>query len=110
LKNAGRALTGKEKLIVTGGQEGRFQSAVLAPIRTSQKLFSSMNNATLAAIGNLENLEQTAEAVRAERAVQKPGKHLEKKPSIRQALAEKKAEAATAPAPDQDRKAPEAAL
>lgn len=110
LKNAGRALTGKETQIVTGGEEGRFQSVVLAPIRTTQRLFSSMNNATLAAIGNLENLEQTAEAVRAERAVQKPGKHLEKKPSIRQALAEKKAEAATAPAPDQDRKAPEAAL
>ena len=110
LKNAGRALTGKETQVVTSSQEGRFQSVVLAPIRTTQKLFSSMNNATLAAIGNLENLEQTAESVRAERAVQKPGKHLEKKPSIRQALAEKKAEAATVPAPDQDRKAPEAAL
>lgn len=112
LKNAGRAMTGKEAQAVTGGQEGRFQSAVLAPMRAVQRLFSGMNNATLAAIGNLENLEQTAESVRAERAVQKPGKHLEKKPSIRQALAEKKAEAAsqTAPAPDQDRKAPEAAL
>ena len=112
LKNAGRAMTGKETQIVTSGQEGRFQSAVLAPIRTTQKLFSSMNNATLAAIGNLENLEQTAEVVRAERAVQKPGKHLEKKPSIRQALAEKKAEAASqpAPAPDKERQATEAAL
>ena len=48
---------------------------------------------------------------RAEQAAQKPGKHLEKKPSIRQALAEKKAEAAAqpAPVPEKEHKAPEAA-
>ena len=112
LKNAGRALTGKETKIVTGGQEGRFQSVVLAPIRTTQKLFSSMNNATLAAIGNLENLEQTAEVVRAERAERQAEKKPSQKPSIRQALAEKKAEAAArpAPVPEKDHKPPEAAL
>ena len=107
LKNAGRAMT--------GGQEGLFQSAVLAPMRTTQRLFSSMNNATLAAIGNLEHLEQTAEAARetrAERTSQRPGKHVAKKPSIRQELAEKKAAVASqpVPAPDKERQAAEAAL
>lgn len=108
LKNAGRTMTGKEAQAVTSGQEGRFQSAVLAPMRAVQRLFSGMNNATLAAIGNLENLEQTAEAAREARAERK----VEKKPSIRKTLAEKKAEAASqaAPAPDKERKAMEAAL
>lgn len=115
LKNAGRAMTGKETQVVTGGQEGLFQSAVLAPMRTTQRLFSSMNNATLAAIGNLEHLEQTAEAARetrAERTSQRPGKHVAKKPSIRQELAEKKAAVASqpVPAPDKERQAAEAAL
>lgn len=98
LKNAGRAAVGKEMQQVDGGQEGRFQAAVLAPLHTAQKLLSGMNNATLAAIGNVERLEQAAEAMRET-----------KKPSIRQALSEKKAEAAALPAPVQERKAPEAA-
>ena len=115
LKNAGRAMVGKETQTVTGGQEGRFQAVVLAPIRATQTLFTHMNNATLAAIGNLENLEQKAEVVRearAEQATQRLGKHLEKKPSIRQALAEKKTEAAArpAPAPDKEHKEPEVSL
>lgn len=114
LKNAGRAITGKEAQTVDGGQEGRFQSVVLAPMRATKKLLSSMNNATLAAIGGVENLELTAEAARearAERAAQKPGKRLEKKPSIRQALQKNQAEVAarSAPAPDRDHKPPEAA-
>ena len=101
--------------MVDGGQEGRFQSVVLAPMRATQKLLSRMNNATLAAIGGVEHLEQTAAAVRevrAERLAQKPGKHLEKKPSIRQTLAEKKAEAAarSASAPEKEHKVPEASL
>ena len=98
LKNAGRAAIGRETQAVDGGQEGRFQAAVLAPMRTVQKLLTSMNNATLAAIGNVERLETAAEAAREA-----------KKPSIRQTLQEKKAEAAALPAPDQERKAPEAA-
>ncbi len=77
-------------------------------------MLSSMNNATLAAIGGVEHLEQTAEAARehqAERAAQKPGKRLEKKPSVRQALRQNQAEIADkpAPAPDKDKKQ-EAAL
>ena len=115
LKNAGRAVAGRETQAVDGGQEGRFQSAVLAPMRATQKLLSIMNNATLAAIGGVEHLEQKAETARerrAERMGQKPGKRLEKKPSIRRALAEKKLEATdrSAPAPVKEHKAPEAAL
>lgn len=108
LRNAGRAMVGKETQAVDGGQEGRFQSAVLAPMRTTQRLFSSMNNATLAAIGNMEHLEQTAETTREARAERRA----EKKPSIRQALAKNREETAarSAPAPDKERKAPEAAL
>lgn len=108
LKNAGRAVTGKETQVVDGGQEGRFQSVVLAPMRATQKLLSNMNNATLAAIGSVENLEVSAEAAREARAE----RQAEQRPSIRQALAEKKAEAAarSAPAPDKNHKPPEAAL
>ena len=68
---------------------------------------------SLAAIGVVEDLEQSADMARnrqEERAEQKPGKRLEKKPSIRQVLIEKKAEAAArAAAPDREHKPPEAA-
>ncbi len=123
LKNAGRAVTGKETQAIDGGQEGRFQAAVLAPMRTVHKMLSSMNNATLAAIGNVERLETAAEAVR---EAKKPPQALDEKkepadkaepardtrsekPSIRKALNEKKAEATARPAPEPERKAPEAA-
>ena len=106
LKNAGRALTGKETQTVEGGQEGRFQSAVLAPMRATQKLLVGMNNATLAAIGRVESLELSAEAAREARAACKA----EKKPSVRQDLAEKKAAVAARPAPAQAAREPEAAL
>lgn len=102
LKNAGRAMTGKETQTVDGGQEGRFQSAVLAPMRGIQKLLSNINNNTLAAIGVVEDLEQSADMARGrqeERAEQRPGKRLEKKPSIRQALQKNQAEIAAKPAP-----------
>ena len=103
LKNAGRAVTGKEALEVNGGQEGRFQSTVLSPLRTAQNLLVKMNNTTRAAIGSVERLEQSAETARAALS--------EKKPSIRKVLAEKRAEIAAkaAPAPDKERKTPEAA-
>lgn len=113
LKNAGRAVTGKEALVVDGGQAGRFQSVVLAPMRAVQKLLTNMNNTTLATIGSVENLEQSAETVRkarAERAAQKPGKRLEKKTSIRQDLEKKKAQASARPAPEQAARGQEAVL
>jgi hypothetical protein len=100
LKNAGRSLTGKDTRQVDGGQEGRLQAAVLAPLRTTHRIYSRMNNATLAAIGSVERLEQAATQGR------------EKKTSIRQELQGKKAEAAArpAPAPEREKKAPEASL
>lgn len=115
LVNAGRALTGKGTQTVAVGQEGRFQSAVLAPMRAAQRLLSGINNATLAAIGGVEHLEQTTVEIRgsrAEREAHRPGRRLAKKPSIRQALTEKRAEAAArpAPAPEKEHKPPEAAL
>lgn len=112
LKNAGRALTGKETQTVDGGQEGRFQSAVLAPMRATQKLLVGMNNATLAAIGRVEELERPVEERNRDWpkvSHQAPGKRLAKKPSIRQELASHRAETArAAPAPERE-KAPEAA-
>lgn len=115
LKNVGRALLGKEAQVVNGGQEGRFQSVVLAPMRATQRLLSGMNNATLAAIGSTEHLEQRAAEVRAakaERTAERPGKRLTKKPSVRQDLEAKKLEAAAraAAVPDREHKPPEAAL
>ena len=108
LKNAGRAMLGKEPQVVNGGQEGRFQSVLLAPMRTTQRLLIGMNNATLAAIGRVEHLELSAEAAREARAE----RQAEKKSSIRQALSDKKAEAAarSAPVPEKEHKAPEASL
>ena len=114
LKNAGRAMTGKDTQTVDGGQEGRFQSAVLAPMRGIQKLLSNINNNTLAAIGVVEDLEQSADMARnrqEERAADKPGKRLAKKPSIRQALQKNQTEIAAKPAPAPDKnKGQEAAL
>lgn len=99
LHSAGRAAAGKgpaRRLDTT--QEGRFQSGVLMPLRLAVRRLSCMNNATLAAIGAVERLEQAAQAPR--------------KPSLREALAEKKAEVAARPAPEpaQDRKPQEASL
>ena len=113
LKNAGRTMIGKEAQMVDGGQEGRFQSVILAPMRGVQKLLSNINNNTLAAIGVVEDLEQSADIARdrqADRAAQKPGKRLEKKPSIRQDLEEKKAQVAARPMPEKAARAQEAAL
>lgn len=60
IKNVGRVLMGKERQTVDGGKEGRFQAAVLAPLRTEKKILARLNNMTLAAIGNVERLEQAA--------------------------------------------------
>lgn len=105
LKNAGRAAVGKEVRRSNTEKEGLFQSVVLAPIRGIQGLLSHMNNGVLAAIGAVERLEHTSEVVRDVRSAGK-------KPSIRQALAQRRAEAAApaAPAPEQARRHTEAAL
>ena len=114
IANAGRIAANKELDRDPKIEEGRFQSAILAPMRTVQRVLGDMRNSTLAAIGGLESLELSAEAAReaqTERAAQKPGKRLEKKPSIRQALQKNQAEIATksVSAPDQVKKQ-EAAL
>lgn len=98
LKNVGRAATGKD-LQPTRVDEGKFQSTVLAPLRTTHKALVSMGNITLAAIGNMERLEQAAVRGR------------EPKTSIRQDLQTLKAQAdASRPAPEREKKPQEAAL
>ena len=83
-------------------------------MRGIQKLLSNINNNTLAAIGVVEDLEQSADMARnrqEERAADKPGKRLAKKPSIRQALQKNQTEIAAKPAPAPDKnKGQEAAL
>ncbi len=111
LRNAARAAAGKETLEPDVAREGRFQAAVLAPMRGTCKVLSGINNAALAAIGTAEKLEQAADVARehqAERAAHKPGR----KPSVRQALKSKQAEISTnsAPSPEREKKSQEAAL
>jgi len=116
IANAGRIAVNKEIVDPTPQmEEGRFQSVILAPMRGMQKMLSNINNNTLAAIGAVEDLELSADLARdrqAERAANKPGRRLQKKPSIRQTLAEKKTEAAarSALAPEKEHKPQEAAL
>lgn len=114
IANAGRIAANKELDLDPKIEEGRFQSVILAPMRCAQKLLSNINNNTLAAIGVVEDLEQSADLARdrqEERAAAKPGKRLAKKPSIRQALQKNQDEIAakSAPAPDKEQKQ-EAAL
>ena len=109
IANAGRVAANKELDKDPKIEEGRFQSVILAPMRGAQKLLSNINNNTLAAIGAVEDLEQSADMARGrqeERAAEKPGKRLAKKPSIRQALQKNQAEIAakSAPAPDKEKK------
>lgn len=93
IKNVGRAIVGADLKSVREA-EGKFQAAVLAPLRTSHKLMTHMENATLAAIGGVERLEQTAEK----------GRDKEKKPSILKDLQAFKAQADSAKtAPTQEK-------
>lgn len=137
LKNVGRAATGKERKEVDGGTEGRFQATILFPLRAERDILVKLNNLALAAIGNVEHLEQAAgktpEEIKGdnlENAQEIPSYDMEadieledrgkipatnnkeEKPSILKDLNEKKSQVAahTAPAQDKERKAPEAAL
>lgn len=129
VKNVGRAVVGKEQQLVDGGAEGRFQAAILAPMRAEKKILNSLNNMALAAIGGVERLEQAAgrepeqpdeaepeewdaEPEKLGAGPEKPVAREEKKPSVLKDLQEKKAQAAArpAPAPDKERKPQEAAL
>lgn len=64
LKNAGRAALGREQQEVDGGMEGRFQAAILAPLRKERGILNWVNNLVLAAIGSVECLEREAEKAR----------------------------------------------
>ena len=132
LKNIGRTAAGKELLAVDGGTEGRFQAAVLAPLRAERNILSRLNNLTLAAIGSVERLEQAAgkEQTKARdgaegKGTQKGTVDLEElepppdktekakgKPSVLKDLKEKKDQTAAyaAPMPGKERKMPEASL
>lgn len=115
LRNAARAAAGKDIPEPNVSQEGRFQAAVLAPMRGTCKVLSGLNNAALAAIGTAERLEQAADVARehqAERAAHRPGRRLAKKSSVRQALKDKRAEMsrASVPSPEREKKPQEAAL
>ncbi len=61
LKNAGRAVMDLEQQKVDGGMEGRFQAAILAPLRREKRILDWMNNLVLAALGSVERLEREAE-------------------------------------------------
>lgn len=90
LKNAGRTAIGREAKSVDRDQPGHFQAAVLLPLRAVRKLLHGMNHATLAAIKGVEHLKVSAD-IRTER-----------RPSVRQALMENRAEllGLSAPAPE----------
>lgn len=103
IKNVGRAVIGEEREEVTGKNEGKFQATLLAPLRTSHKLMTHMENAALAAIGSVERLEQAADK----------GRDKEKKTSILQDLQAFKAQtdsAKTASAQEKQVKPQEAAI
>ena len=60
MKNIAHTMSGKEQQTVDGGSEGRFQAAILAPMRSVQKMIGQLRNTTIAAIGCVERLEQAA--------------------------------------------------
>ena len=117
--------------VVDGGSEGRFQAAVLSPLRMEKTILNQLNNMALAAIGNMERLEQAAGHTREdaipEAGQEEPEEHTEvadldglepppdkgkEKPSVLKDLQEKKAQAAArpSPAPEKEKKVHEAAL
>lgn len=103
IKNAGRAMTGKEQQGTGGGKEGRFQAAILAPMRTEEKILRRLNNMALMALGSVVRLEQAAERGRRGK---EPGQGKNSRPSILKDLEETKTQAAAIPAtmPDRDGK------
>lgn len=123
-KNVGRAVIGKEQHHIDGGTEGRFQAAVLAPMRKEKELLGHLNNMVLAAIGGVERLEQAADRNKEQPEAEEPQQTEElegepaprnpekkEKPSVLKDLQEMKTQAAahTAPVPDKA-KAVEASL
>lgn len=122
VKNIARAVAGKERQAVVGGGEGRFQAAVLAPMRMEKSMLYRLRNSVLAAIGGVERLEQAAgrgketekakgqEAGASRSSGERQAGKEEDKPSVLNDLQQKKKEAAAHSASDRDRKPQEAAL
>ena len=85
LKNAGHTAIGRETQQVDGGQVGRFETAVLSPMRAIHSVLADMNRIIYSAEDAVDELKEAAEQCR--------GKH--EKPSVRQQLEQKKVENAT---------------
>lgn len=132
VKNIARAVAGKEQQAVDGGREGRFQAAVLAPMRREKVMLDRLCGMVSAAISSVERLERAAGRGReTEKAAQqeagtvemsgekqnrgkaagrKQAGQREERHSVLKDLQEKKAQAAARPGPDRERKPQEAAL
>ena len=93
MKNAGRAAGGKEVQSVDGGEAGRIQTAVLAPLRGVRSVltqFSRTNGKALAAVARLED---AADRNRGKREKSSVRRRLEKKLPALPAPAKKSREA-----------------
>lgn len=77
-----------------GGQVGRFETAVLSPMRAIHSVLADMNRIIYSAEDAVDELEEAAEQCR--------GKH--EKPSVRQQLEQKKVENATISTPKPGKK------
>lgn len=99
LKNAGRAVAGKEIRQTDTAREGRFQAAVLAPMRAANAVYAGMNRTIYGALGAVNRLERAAERSRGKR----------ERPSVRQRLEAKKAEVPDRLLPEPSKKPHEAA-
>lgn len=98
LKNAGRAAAGKEIRQTDTAREGRFQAAVLAPMRAANAVYAGMNRTIYGALGAVNRLERAAERSRGKR----------ERPSVRQRLEAKKAEVPDRLLPEPSKKPHEA--
>ena len=122
IRNAAHAITGKEPLPVADKGEGRFQAAVLAPLRRERDTLGRLIGLVDAAIRKLEKLEQVARHPAAEKQSQSAGAEKEPdgtkenrqygaqrenrqsekaagKPSVLKELRENQTKAAARPAP-----------
>ena len=85
---------GRETQQVDGGQVGRFETAVLSPMRAIHSVLADMNRIIYSAEDAVDELEEAAEQCR--------GKH--EKPSVRQQLEQKKVENAAISTPKPGKK------
>lgn len=90
----------KETRQIDGGQAGRVQAVVLAPLRTAHASLSGINYTISTAEGAVHRLGKTAEQGRGKR----------ERPSVRRQLAQRKAAVPALPGPDLRRKPREAEL